>query len=124
MTRPTGKERRLRVVADPAGPQRNTHPVHTLLDPVTTHTVWIVELATLSEPRHIHGVYTTEATAIAAVVDLLTTRFVSRWATANVRIPNLFDFPTIDGWNHAVIAAWTLVDPLDVAIAWDEWEPQ
>ena len=87
-------------------------------------TVWIVELETASDPRHIHGVYVDEAGARAAVVDLLTTRFVHRWSDSAVTIPNLVDFSSIDSWRQAVLSTWTLVDAHDIAIAWDEWEPQ
>ncbi|MGZ8177391.1 hypothetical protein ACXVUM_05615 [Williamsia sp. SKLECPSW1] len=85
--------------------------------------VWIVELETASDPRHVHGVYVDENGARAAVVELLTTRFVHRWSDSAVSIPNLIDFPSIDAWREAVLAMWTLVDAADIAIAWDEWEP-
>ena len=90
----------------------------------TPSTVWTVELETATDPRHIHGVYVDEAGARAAVVDLLTTRFVHRWSDSAVTIPNLVDFPSIDSWRQAVLSTWTLVDAHDIAIAWDEWEPQ
>lgn len=86
--------------------------------------VWIVELETATDPRHVHGVYVDEAGARAAVVELLTTRFVHRWADSTVTIPNLIDFPSIDTWRQAVLSTWTLVDAHDIAIAWDEWQPQ
>lgn len=92
--------------------------------PAATSTVWIVELETATDPRHIHGVYVDEAGARAAVVDLLTTRFVHRWAGSAVTIPNLIDFPSIDAWRQAVLSTWTLVDAHDTTIAWDQWQPQ
>ncbi|MEH3154643.1 MAG: hypothetical protein PGN29_04620 [Gordonia paraffinivorans] len=102
---------------------RSSPPAH-VAAAAPTSTVWIVELETATDPRHVHGVFVDEAGARGAVVDLLTTRFVHRWADSVVTIPNLVDFPSIDSWRQAVLSTWTLVDAHDIAIAWDEWQPR
>ena len=42
---------------------------------VDTGTVWVVEVDSGSDGRHVHGVYASESRAHDAVVELMTTRF-------------------------------------------------
>ncbi|MCP2178019.1 hypothetical protein [Williamsia maris] len=91
---------------------------------IDSATVWIVEVDSPPEGRHIHGVYADESGAHRAVVDLMTTRFAQHWPGSSVRIPARADFATSSDWHHAVLAAWTLIDPPAIWIVSKEWQPQ
>ncbi len=87
-------------------------------------TVWVVEVESGSDGRHVHGVYASESRAHDAVVELMTTRFAGYWSACSVRMPAPAEFDTTGAWHRAVLAAWTLVAAPDVTIAWEDWQPQ
>lgn len=94
---------------------------HTRAD---TGTVWVVEVESGPDGRHVHGVYASESRAHDAVVELMTNRFAEHWSACSVRIPAPADFDTTGAWHRAVLAAWTLVTAPGVTIAWEDWQPQ